>query len=557
MKKASSQSESSTKNSKKTSLNSDISPDLQKIANKLDIKLHKVNPTQHELKNSKIIRAEDIVFNTHYNLTKLQKLILLIISKLKLTEEEITGFLVEQESIPETEKEISKTVYSLVKDNIIEKKLIDSEYLYKPKIGFSGIKEQWDIIDRKFSKKAINRETIINSFFLPLRKTYNNIIKKLKQNNYSNYNNIFYPLDNPMSVRVNNKKCILFSSNDYLGLAKNPEVLKAAQIALQKCGNSTSGSRIMTGTLPLHIELEKAWADFKYSENALLFSSGYLTNISLVSSFSSDTIILFDSLVHACIIDGISLSKLRSLRFKHNDMTDLEKKLDSIKNIEHKVIIVEGIYSLDGDIAPIKKIVRLAKKHNALIVVDEAHSSGTLGKTGRGVIEHFDLNHDDIQFKMGTLGKAFGSQGGVIAGKNKIIDALKYSARSFLFSTSISAATVGGALKAFEIINKNQSLVTKLQKNANFLRKEISQMGFNIGKTESQIIPLIIESEEKLYALQNMLLEDGFFINAISYPAVPPKKSRLRISLSAVHTDNQIHMLLESLKKFGKKLNII
>ncbi len=502
-----------------------------------------------------IINANEETFkliDSNLKFSYLEKKIIELITKYKLTSEEVSGYLVEQDDINETENEIKIVLNNLLKSNFIKLVCINEEHIIKPITEYRN-----DQKSRADSIKWINKNTKLNSFFIRSRQIYTNSIKKLKTLNKNFYNRILEPTNIPMQVIINNNKYTVFTSNDYLGLSKHPLVVSECKKILDKYGNGSCGSRILSGTTPIHRNLERTIATFKNLEDAIVFNTGYMTNLALMSIVNSDSIIIFDSLVHASIIDGFQLSKAEKLRFKHNDINDLKQKFQKVQNHKNKIVVIEGVYSMDGDIAKISEIIEIAKFYNALIVIDEAHSIGTMGKTGRGIMEHADIAHSCIDFSIGTLSKSIGAAGGYIAGKKEIIDMLRYFTRQYIFSTSLPPNTLQGAITAFEIIDKKPEIVHQLQKNSQYMRTELRNLNFNIGHSESQIVPIIIGDDEKTHFLQSYLEEEGFIVHSIIYPAVSRKSSRLRITISASHQEIQLQELIFQLKKYGKKIGII
>lgn len=482
--------------------------------------------------------------------TSLNIVIKQLISKYQLTQTEVSAYLVEQNSIQETEYEINKAISSLIsKGDITIKEFEDLQILELASKSQSGQNDK--IISRELSVEWINQNTHLNDFFLPTRPYYNNLIKNLNQNN-NNYYFLEYSPNNNMEVEHNGRLGVMFSSNDYLGLANHPKVVAAAKESIDRYGIGGRGSRISIGTSQLHLDLEKSLSDFNSLDSTTILSSGYLTNLSLLSMINKNSLVFFDSLAHACIIDGIKLVGATPIRFKHNDVNDLERKLEKYKNHRNKLIFVESIYSLDGDICPIQDVIALSKQFNAYLAVDEAHSIGTMGKSGRGITEHFSLNKKDIHFKVGTLSKALGSEGGYFCTDKYIMEAFKYTHTPYMFTTSRSFPAVAAAKTAIEVMQEEPHLITRLQNSSAFIRSEILKMGYNIGDSESQIIPILIPDDKKVFELQQFLFKNGLFTVAAVYPTVPPRKSRVRINISAAHTDNQLHKLLDLLQDFRK-----
>ncbi|MSR88106.1 MAG: aminotransferase class I/II-fold pyridoxal phosphate-dependent enzyme [Candidatus Margulisbacteria bacterium] len=476
-----------------------------------------------------------------------------ILSYYVLTTNEVVSYFSEKDFIKETEHEILNLIESLkLSQTIVCTITKGKEFISLGLSDKNRLKK-----DRDQSLLWYKENTELHEFYSESRKLFNNVIKKLNIDNRNCYNLTIDPTESPLFINVQGSKCLHFSSSDYLGLSKDPRVIQASVETLLKCGNGTLGSRIMTGSTSFHDQLEETISNFKGTQNTVVFNSGFMTNLSLLGMIKKDCLVFFDSLSHASIIDGISLSKATAVRFKHNDAVDLEEKLEKYKEHPFKLIIMEGIYSLDGDVGRVDKIIPLAKKYDCILAVDEAHSFGALGKTGRGVEEYFALEKDAIDLKMGTLCKSLGSSGGFISGKKLIINSLKYSARPYFFSASLPPNIMSGAIEAIKILKSTPELVQKLQSNATLLRFGLQEMGFNVGNSESQIIPLIIGDDNKVYEFRHRLQENKIFANAVAYPAVSPKKSRIRLCVTSIHTDFHIEKLLNISKKIGKDLKII
>jgi len=368
-------------------------------------------------------------------------------------------------------------------------------------------------------------------------------------------------------ITIGEKSYISFCSNNYLGLSIHPEVKQASIEAIQKYGTGAGGARLVSGTYEVHIELEKVIAKFKCAEDAMVFSAGYLVNIGTISAlmdlpatdffslFKQKGIILSDELNHASIVDGCRLSHAKKVIYKHRDMGDLKSKLKKYKR-KRKLIVTDGVFSMDGDIAPLPDIVMLAKKYNAMIMVDDAHSTGVLGKNGRGTAEHFGLE-GKVDIYMGTLSKALGGAGGFVAGNKELIKYLRIRARSYVFSTAMPPGVAGGLLTAFKQIENNPVLREKLWRNADYLRTSLKKEGFSTLESETQIIPMLIGDEENAMKTAKLLFEKGIFVAPIGWPAVPKKKARIRFTVMALHTREQIDFLIKECVDVGRTLRII
>lgn len=350
------------------------------------------------------------------------------------------------------------------------------------------------------------------------------------------------------TIKIAQREYILLSSNDYLGLTQHPKVKESAKEAIEKFGCGSGASRLISGTNQLHCELENKLADFKNTESALIFSSGYAANLGVISSLvGKGDVIIIDKINHASIIDGCRLSGANIRVYPHKNMNSLEKILKKSQTYHLRLIITDGIFSMDGDIATLPEIVALAKKYQALVMVDDAHGTGVLGKEGRGTVEYFDLEgHIDIQ--MGTLSKALGSFGGFITGSNVLIEYLKNKARSFIYSTALPPAQVASALAALEIIQTTPELRQRLWENIQYLRKGLQKLGFDTMESQTQIIPVFIGEDDKTMQVAKFLYENGIFAPGIRPPTVPRGTSRIRLSLMATHTKSQIDKVISTFK---------
>lgn len=348
-------------------------------------------------------------------------------------------------------------------------------------------------------------------------------------------------------VEIQGRRLIMIGSNNYLGLTHHPRVIAAAQEALLRYGTSCSGSRFLNGTLELHEELERRLAKFMGKEAALCFSTGFQTNLGTISAIcGKDDVILCDRENHASIIDGCRLSFADVRKWKHNDMQDLEAQLQRA-SAQNKgiLIVVDGLYSMMGDLADLPNIARLAKQYGARLMVDEAHSIGVLGKTGRGAAEHFGLD-DSADLVMGTFSKSFASLGGFIAGPERVIHFMRHHARSLIFSASITPSAAAAALASLDVIEAQPEMRRRVLQIAHRVRTGLRQQGFCVGGTpDSPIVPVIIGDQERMLRMWRTLFECGLFTNAVTQPAVPPGMDLIRTSFIATHTDEQIAQILE------------
>lgn len=358
-------------------------------------------------------------------------------------------------------------------------------------------------------------------------------------------------------IKVNGKEMIMVGSNNYLGLINHPRVMKAAQAAVDRYGVATCGSRFLNGTLDIHVELEERLAKFMKKEAALSFSTGFQTNQGIISTLvGKGDAVVTDRMVHASIIDACRLSFGTIYKFKHNDMADLERLLSSLHNDCGKLIVVDGVFSMEGDLANLPRIVELARKYNAKIMVDDAHGIGVMGKNGRGTAEHFGVE-DDVDLIMGTFSKSFASLGGFVAGDKKVISYIKHFARSLIFSASITPASVATVLATLDIIETEPERRERLWQITHKMKSGFQAMGYDTGETETPIIPIIIGNDELAFLLWKFLREDGIFANPVIYPAVPQGQALIRTSYSATHTDEELDTVLKSFEKCGKLVGII
>ncbi|MDA0194393.1 MAG: aminotransferase class I/II-fold pyridoxal phosphate-dependent enzyme [Bacteroidetes bacterium] len=358
--------------------------------------------------------------------------------------------------------------------------------------------------------------------------------------------------DQDTKVFMDGKEVLMFGSNSYLGLTIHPKVKEAARQALEKYGTGCAGSRFLNGTLDLHIKLEEQLADFCQKEAALVFSTGFQANLGVIATMTgrNDTI-LIDELDHASIIDGSRLSLSRVLKFRHNDMGSLERQLANIDSESVKMIVVDGIFSMEGDIVNLPVLVDLAKKYNANIVVDDAHAIGVLGEKGAGTASHFGLT-DDVDFIVGTFSKSLASLGGFVAADWEMIEYLKHHARSLIFSASIPPASAASALAALEIIKTEPERINRLWENARYTMNTLRSMDFDIGAAESPIIPIYIRDDLKTFQVTRFLLDEGVFVNPVISPAVKSDSSLIRFSLMATHTKEQIDFAIDKIDKARK-----
>jgi 8-amino-7-oxononanoate synthase len=358
-------------------------------------------------------------------------------------------------------------------------------------------------------------------------------------------------------VRINGKKMLMLGSNSYMGLTNDPRIKEAGQKALATYGSGCAGSRFLNGTLDIHIELEEQLAAFHGKEAALVFTTGYQANVGTISALvGREDNVFIDRMDHASIVDGARLCYGRKIfKFNHNEINDLERKLAQ-STAKGKLVIVDGIYSMEGDIAKLPEIVEVAKKHRAAILVDDAHSVGVLGKSGNGTADHFNLTNE-VDLIVGTFSKSLASIGGYTCGDKSVIDYLKHHSRALIFSASMSPPNVAAAQKALEIVVNEPERRDLLWRNTMFMHKGLRDMGLDIGETETPIMPVVVGETERCFALWRSLHDAGIFINPVVTPAVPPNRALIRLSVMATHTLDQLTYALETIEKHAKAIGII
>jgi len=357
-------------------------------------------------------------------------------------------------------------------------------------------------------------------------------------------------------VMIGGKKVLMFGSNSYLGLTNHPKIKEAAKIAVDKYGTGCAGSRFLNGTLDIHLELERRLAAFVGKESAVLFSTGFQVNLGVISCLlERNDYLILDEYDHASIIDGSRLSFSRSIKYAHNDMEDLRKKLSRLPEDAAKLIVADGIFSMEGDIVKLPEIVKIAEEFGANIMMDDAHSLGVIGFNGAGVSSHFNLT-DKVDLIMGTFSKSLASLGGFIAANEETIEFIKHRARSLMFSASMPPASVASVIAALDIIETEPERIDKLWDNTNYAKKLLLEAGFDIGHTDSPIIPVYIRDNEKTFLITNILHNNGIFVNPVVSPAVPSDSSLIRFSLMATHTFAQIEEAVEKLSAASKEVQL-
>ena len=380
-------------------------------------------------------------------------------------------------------------------------------------------------------------------------------LKRIKENGL--YRQMKY-LQSPQQsyVRIAGKSYLMLSSNSYLGLCNDERLKQAARDAIEKYGVGSGGSRLTSGSYEVHKKLEDEIAAFKGAEAALLFNTGYMANVGTISSIAGkDWVIFSDRFNHASIIDGCRLSGAEIIIYEHCDASDLEKKAQSHSG-RRALVVTDGLFSVDGDIAPLPEIVKVAKKHNMLLMVDDAHATGVLGENGGGTADYFGLQNE-IDIQMGTFSKALASEGGFIAGNRDLIDYLTNKARSFIFSTALAPSTVAVSLRALEIVQAEPRLRQSLIANSAWFREKLREIGFEIMDFPTQIISIVLGLPNLTVKFSNRLMEKNIFVSAIRPPTVPQGTSRLRINLMATHTVDDLAPAIDSMAAIGKELGIL
>jgi len=357
-------------------------------------------------------------------------------------------------------------------------------------------------------------------------------------------------------VVINGKKVLMFGSNSYLGLTNHPKIKEAAKAAIEKYGTGCAGSRFLNGSLDIHLELENRLAEYVGKEAAVLFSTGFQVNLGVISCLlDRNDYLLLDEYDHASIIDGSRLAFARTIKYGHNDMQDLRRKLSRLPEDAAKLIVSDGIFSMEGDLVNLPEMVEIAKEFGANIMMDDAHSLGVIGFNGSGTASHFNLT-EDVDLIMGTFSKSLASLGGFIAGSTDTIEYIKHRARSLMFSASMPPSAVASVIAALDIIESEPERIDKLWDNTNYAKKLLIEAGFDIGHSNSPIIPIYIRDNTKTFMITNILQQNGVFVNPVVSPAVPSDSSLIRFSLMATHTFGQIGSAIEQLSAAFKAVNV-
>ncbi|MBO7237724.1 MAG: pyridoxal phosphate-dependent aminotransferase family protein [Elusimicrobiaceae bacterium] len=370
----------------------------------------------------------------------------------------------------------------------------------------------------------------------------------------------FQPIESAQGPEIilHGKKYIMAGSNNYLGLADDPEMKKAASEAAAKYGTGCAGSRFLNGNTIFLEQLEQHLARFKRRQAALVFSAGYQMNLGVVSCLlKKGDYAIVDKLDHASILDGVRLSGADMVRFKHNDMADLERVLAKLPADSGKLIIVDGVFSMEGDICPLPEIVKLAKKFGARTIVDDAHATGILGKTGRGTCEHFGLENGEVDLVVGTCSKTFATVGGFVVGDEDIIHFIRHNARSQIFSAALPPASVASINKALDLIENDTSRRDNLFRMTNNLKKGLRELGYDLGHSTTPVIPVHVGSNENCFKMWRALHELGIFSNPVVSPAVPPGHALMRLTLMATHTDEHVQKIIDAFAEAGRAVGVI
>lgn len=359
-------------------------------------------------------------------------------------------------------------------------------------------------------------------------------------------------------VKIDGRKLLNLCSNNYLGLANNPEVKKAMQEAIESYGVGAGAVRSIAGTMEIHIKLEEKIAQFKHMESSLVYQGGLLANLGTIPALvGKEDLVFSEELNHASIIDGVRLSSAQRVVFSHVSAKDLEEKLKAERQKGKRALIVtDGVFSMDGDIAPLKEEAELGEKYDSMVYVDDAHGEGVLGDHGRGIVDHFKVG-EKVDIEMGTFSKAVGVMGGFVAGRRELIDYLKQKARPFLFSSALNPGEVAAIMKSIEIMERDDSLLKKLWNNSDFLKEKLGNIGYNTGKSKTPITPVMIGGEKETVDLSKALYEEGVFASPIVYPTVAKGTARIRLMPSAVHSREDLKFAGDKFEEVGKRMKLI
>jgi len=372
---------------------------------------------------------------------------------------------------------------------------------------------------------------------------------------YPYYRSISSPQD-PM-VTIDGQKVVMLGSNNYLGLTSHPAVKEASAAAVHRYGTGCAGSRLLNGTLDIHVELEERLAEFMQTEAVLTFSTGFQVNLGVLSCLMGRQDVAFlDNMDHASIIDGVRLGFGKSLKYKHNDMSDLEGKLARTDDDKGKLIVVDGVFSMEGDIAKLPEIAKLKRTYGARLFVDDAHGVGVMGESGRGTGEHFGIE-DEVDLVMGTFSKSLATVGGFIASSTEVVDFIRHNARSGIFSAAMPPGTAAAAIKAIEIIRAEPERRSQLWESTCYMKRELEGLGFDTGHSESPVIPIAVGEDVTVFSMAKRLQEEGVFVNPIVTPAVPPGQGMIRTSYMATHRREHLDQALTAIAKVGREFDVI
>jgi len=366
-------------------------------------------------------------------------------------------------------------------------------------------------------------------------------------------------IESPMDawVTIDGRRLLNFCANNYLGLANHPRLRQAAKDAIDQYGIGPGAVRVIAGTMSLHLELEQRLAEFKKAEACITLQSGFMANVAVVPALVGRGDVIFsDELNHASIIDACRLSRAEVVRYVHNDIDDLRRKIAATTAYGRRLIITDGVFSMDGDIAPLPALVEVAEAEGILVMVDDAHGEGVLGKGGRGIVDHFDL-HGRVQVEVGTLSKAFGVVGGLVAGDRRVVEWLRQRARPFLFSSAMTVPDVAACLEATKILQESTELVERLWHNTRLFKAAMARMGFDTGHSETPITPVMLGEAALAQQFSRRLFEEGVFAMAIGFPTVPMGKARIRVMNSAAHSQTDLEQALATFERVGQELGVI
>jgi glycine C-acetyltransferase len=391
----------------------------------------------------------------------------------------------------------------------------------------------------------------------PLEKILLQELDSLRQKNLYRRSRVLEGRQLPQAV-FDGRSVVNLSSNNYLGLNTHPRIIQAALEATERYGVGSGAVRTIAGTMDIHLQLEEKIARFKQVEACVVFQSGFAANAGTVAAIlGKGDVIISDELNHASIIDGCRLSRADIKIFPHKDLSSLENTLQETQNLSgKKLVITDGVFSMDGDIAPLPQIIELAERYGAVMMIDDAHASGVLGRNGRGTVDHYKM-HGRVDVQVGTLSKAIGSLGGYVCGSKALIEFLSQRARPFLFSTSHPPAVAASCLAAFELLEEEPVLIERLWENTRFFKAGLSRLGFNTGESETPITPIVVGKGDLAMRFSDELFQEGVFAQGIGYPTVPEAKSRIRTIVTATHTREQMQFALDVLEKVGRRLSII